>query len=319
MSTKDFLVLGKETNKGSALHSVKDEGAAGAYDYARLNLSGIAVDTEIFTLADDVYEVNSILTDTGSESTIAVTIAATSIVFDTAFTIPALPGDVIRMESEYMIVVDYNVNGPSANVIRGQFGSTAATHSIVNSDTFQSAAPVAAGRFAVPTDDVAAAAFVIDCANAVQFWSDGGYSKGLGGGIGVRVENGLKVDAFVGPATDEVVFAKAANGGAGGANSEGFTNGTVDAAFGGGVEEASQVYTKIVHKATAGDVSAGTVDFVAPWTVDEAFAFVADSTGVQLAWAGTVVVTNGRFVAVNNGGATDWAAGDTIILTITKA
>ena len=320
MSTKDFLVLGKETNKGSALHSVKDEGAAGAFDYARLDLSGIAVDAETFTLGDDVYEAHEILTDTGSESTVQVEVGDGSITFDTAPTIPLVKDAVIRMEDEYMIVIEVNLTGnTSVQVLRGQFGSTEVVHSVANSDTFQAAQLVTGNNFAVPYDDTAAAAFVIDCAAAVQFWTDGGYSKGLGGGIGVKVQNGLKVDAFVGPATDEVVFALVANGSAGGANAEGFTNGTLDAAFGGGVEEASQVYTQIYHKASAGDVTAGSVDFVAPWDVDEAWAFVADATGVQLIWDGTVVVTADRFVAVNNGGAVDWEDGDTIILTITKA
>jgi hypothetical protein len=220
------------------------------------------------------------------------------------------------MESEFMIVVDYNVNGPSANVIRGAFGSTEAQHTIANSDTFQADQPVAAGNFAVPVAATAEATAKAEIAAAVGFWSTG-YRKGLGGGTGVTVKNGLKVDAFVGPTGDSVVFAYAANGGVS-STAEAFTNGTITA-FGGGVEPASQKYAKILHKATAGDVSAGVVEFVAPWTVDEAYAFVADSTGVQLAWDGTVVVTGGRYVSVNNGGATDWAAGDVIELTILAA
>ena len=315
MSTKDFLNIGLETTKGSALHALKDEGAAGAYDFARLDLTGVAVDQETFTLAGDVYEYNAITTDTGSESTVQVEVGDTSIVFDTAPTIPLLPGDVIRMQDEYMIVIDYNVNGPSCNVVRGAFGSTEAQHTVLNSDTFQAAQPVAAGNLAVPSDDTAAAAAVIDIANAVQFWTDGGYSKGLGGGIGVKVQNSLKVDAFVGPVGDEVVFALKANGSAGGANSETFTNGTLDAAFGGGVEEASQQYARIIHKVTAGDVTAGFIDYVSPFTVNEAFATVYQATGVvDEAWDGTVVVTNGRFVQVTNAGAADWAAGETVVV-----
>lgn len=316
MSQKLFLNTGLETIKGGALHALKDAGNAGAYDFATLDLTGVVVDQETFTLGDDVYEVNVIDQDTAAESVAIVAAGDTSIVFDAAFTIPALPGDVIRMEDEYMIVVDYNVNGPSANVVRGAFGSTDAEHSIANSDTFQAAQPVAAGNFAVPTDDTAAAAAKLDIAAAVGFWTTG-WRKGLGGGTGITVQNGLKVDALAGPAGDSVVFAYPADGGVA-TTAEGFTNGTVTA-FGGGVEPAGQKYTKIIHKATAGDVSAGTIDFVAPWAVDEAYAFVADSTGVQLAWAGTVVVTGGRYVAVNNGGATDWEAGDIIELTVLAA
>lgn len=313
MSQKLFLNTGVETIKGGALHALKDAGNAGAYDFATLDLSGVAVDQETFTLGNDVYEVNVIDQDTGAESVAQVEVGDTSIVFDTAPTITPLPGDVIRMEGEYMIVIDYNPVGLNVNVVRGAFGSTEAQHTIANSDTFQAAQPVAAGNFAVPTDDTAAAAFVIDCANAVEFWKTG-YSKGLGGGIGVKVENGLKVDAFVGPVGDSVVFAYPADGGVS-ATAEGFTNGTITS-FAGGVEPAGQVYAKYFHVVTAGDVTAGQVDFVAPWDVAEAYAFVADSTGVQLAWDGTTVVTANRYVSVNNGGATDWAAGDVLEVTV---
>lgn len=314
MSTKDFLLLGKETNKGSALHSLKDEGAAGAYDFARLDLSGVAVDTETFTLGDDVYEVHAILTDTGAESVAQVEVGDTTISFDTAPTIPLTNGAVIRMESEYMIVIEVNLTGnTSVHVHRGQFGSTEAVHSIANSDTFQAAQLVDGNNFAVPTDDVAAAAFVIDCAAAVQFWTDGGYSKGLGGGIGVTVQNGLKVIAFVGPATDEVVFALAANGAAGGANSEDFANGTLDAAFGGGVEEASQAYSRVVLKASG----TGALDFVAPWDVDEAYVTLWGADGAIIEAAANTVAVVGRMVTVSSGGAL--AAGVSVEVVFTKA
>lgn len=314
MSQKLFLNTGVETIKGGALHALKDAGNAGAYDFAVLALTGVVVDQETFTLGDDVYEINVVATDTGSEIADAAGVAAgdTSFVFDVAPTIPLLPGDVIRMENEFMIVVDYNVNGPSANVIRGAFGSTAAAHTKANSDTFQAAQPVAAGNFAVPVSATAAATADDQIAAAVQFWTDGGYSKGLGGGIGVRVENGLKVDAFLAPGTTSVAFAYPANGGVA-TTAEGFTNGTITA-FGGGVEPASQQYAKVLHKVVAGDVSAGYVDFVAPFTVDEAFCGVFDSTGNRLTWDGAVSVTSGRYVRVDNAGASDWAAGDTLVV-----
>lgn len=296
MSQKLFLNTGLETIKGGALHALKDAGNAGAYDYAVLDQTGIAVDQDTFTLGTDVYEVNVVLTDTGSESTAIVAVGDTSITFDTAFTIPALPGDVIRMEDEYMIVVDYNAAGPSANVIRGAFGSTEAVHSIANSDTFQAAQPVAAGNFAVPTDDTAAAAFVLDCAAAVNFWKTG-YSKGLGGGIGVKVQNGLKVDAFSG-AADSVVFAYPADGGTAAA-AEAMTNATIDATFGGGVEPASLVYTKHIVVAAG----TGALTFVAPWDVAEAWVTLYGADGAIIEAAlNTVSVTSNRLVTVSAAG-----------------
>jgi hypothetical protein len=257
MSQKLFLNTGLETIKGGALHALKDAGNAGAYDFATLDLTGVVVDQETFTLGTDVYEVNVVATDTGAESTVQVEAGDTSIIFDVAPTIPLLPGDVIRMESEFMIVVDYNVNGPSANVVRGAFGSTDAQHTIANSDTFQAAQPVAAGNFAVPVSATAAATAKVEIAAAVGFWSTG-WRKGLGGGTGVTVQNGLKVDAFVGAGTDDVVFAYPADGGVA-ATAEGFTNGTLSA-FAGGVEPAELVYTKHVLVAAG----TGAISFVAP-------------------------------------------------------
>jgi hypothetical protein len=313
MSTKFFKNVGRETTKGAALHGLKDEGAAGTYDYAVLDVTGIAVDQETFTIGDDVYEVNVILTDTGSESVAQVEVGDTSIVFDTQPTIAPLPGDVLRMESEYMIVLDYNPNGTgSVNVVRGAFGSTEAQHTILNSDTFQAAQPVAAGNFAVPTDDTAAAAFVLDCAAAVQFWTDGGYSKGLGGGIGVKVQNGLKVDAFSGTA-DSVVFAKEADGSVGGALAETFTNGTIDAAFNAGVEPASQVYSRVMIKAAG----TGALNYVAPWDVDEAYVTLWGADGAIIEAAANTVAVAGRLVTVSAAGSL--AAGVSVELVMTAA
>ena len=314
MSQKLFLNTGLETTKGGAIHALKDAGNAGAYDYAVLALTGVVVDQETFTLGDDVYEINVVATDTGSEIADAGGVAAadTTFIFDVAPTIPLLPGDVIRMESEFMIVVDYNVNGPSANVIRGAFGTTAAAHTKANSDTFQADQPVAAGNFAVPVSATTAATADDQIVAAVNFWKSG-YSKGLGGGIGVKVQNGLKVDAFLAPGTTSVAFAYPANGGVA-TTAEAFTNGTITT-FGGGVEPASQRYAKILHTVTAGDVSAGNVDYVAPWDVTNVYVDVFDdTTKKRLAWDGAVTLTGTRHVRVDNAGTTDWAADDTIVI-----
>jgi hypothetical protein len=296
MSQKLFLNTGLETIKGGALHALKDAGNAGAYDFATLDLTGVVVDQETFTLGTDVYEVNVVATDTGAESTVQVEAGDTSIIFDVAPTIPLLPGDVIRMESEFMIVVDYNVNGPSANVVRGAFGSTAAQHTIVNSDTFQAAQPVAAGNFAVPVSSTAAATAKGEIAAAVGFWSTG-WRKGLGGGTGVTVQNGLKVDAFVGAGTNDVVFAYPADGGVA-TTAETFTNGTLSA-FAGGVEPAELVYTKHVLVAAG----TGAISFVAPWDVAEAWVTLHAADGAIIeAAANTVTVTNNRLVTVSAAG-----------------
>ncbi len=376
MSSKDFLNIGLETTKGSALFSLKDEGAAGAYDFAVFDFSGVAVDQERFKLGDDVYEIQSILTDTAAESTGVVGAADQSVQFDQAFDIAVVQGDVIRMEDEYMIIIDYDAVNFFAHVHRGQFGSTAVEHSIANSDTFQAAQAVLAGALSCPIDDTAAAAVVADVALAVEFWKTG-YSKGLGGGIGVRVENSLKVDAFSGTA-DSVVFAYEANGGVapahdgtdaatvnftdGGAGEDYMTrtdggswveegviageditiasavanDGTYEVlsvsdtviyvataswtdeaqadaitvaqefcqtnatltVFGGGVEPASQVYSRVVFKAGATTA----VSYVAPWTVLEAYVTIWGADGAIIEAAANTVAVAGRLVTISADG-----------------
>ena len=228
MSQKLFKNIGVETLKGGALQALKTEGPAGAFDFAVFTMTGVMVDQEVFDIGDDTYEFNSILTDTVSEILAAggVNATATGLVFDQTPAIALLPGDVIRMETEFMIVVDANVNGTgSANVIRGAFGSTAAAHTKANSDTFQAAQPVAAGNLAVPLSAVAAATADGNLIGALNFWNTG-YRKGLGGGTGITVQNSLKVTAVQGAGTT-VAIGIEADGGVP-ATSDGLDSVTVD-------------------------------------------------------------------------------------------
>ena len=211
MSQKIFKNIGLETIKGAALHDLKNEGAAGAFDFATFTFTGVAVDQEEFSLGDDTYEFHSILTDTAAESIAIVAAGDTAITFDVAPTIPLVPGAIIRMETEFMVVVDYNVNGPSANVIRGAFGSTDAEHSIANSDTFQAAQAFEAGNFPVPLSAVAAATADGQLVAALNWWNTG-WRKGLGGGTGIDVKNALKVTAVQGVGTSVVIGVEADGG-----------------------------------------------------------------------------------------------------------
>lgn len=309
MSQKLFLNTGLETIKGGALHALKDAGNAGSYDFCELALTGVVVDQETFSLGGDTYEINVVATDSTQDTGTGGELNNTAPVVNIPYT-GAAKGDVIRVESEFMVVLD--ASATSAFVSRGFAGSTIAAHG--NSLTiFKAVQQVVAGNLAVPVSATAAATADDQIVAAVNFYSDGGYATGLGGGTGVTVQNGLKVDAFLSDGTTTVGFAYPADGGVA-TTAETFTNGTITA-FAGGVEPASQQYSKIVHKITAGDVSAGSIDFVAPFTVNEAFAAVYLATGlIDEAWDGAVVVTSGRLVTVNNAGASDWAAGETLVV-----
>ena len=308
MSQKLFLNTGLETIKGGALHALKDAGNAGAYDFCELALTGVVVDTETFTLGGDVYEINAITTDSTQDTGTGGEWNNTSEVINVPYT-GAAKGDIILVESEFMLVLD--ASATSAFVRRGFAGSTIAAHG--NSLTiFKAAQQVTAPNLPVPVSATAAATADDQIVAAVNYLSTG-YASGLGGGNGVVVQNGLKVDAFLSDGTTTVAFAYPADGGVA-TTAETFTNGTITA-FGGGVEPASQQYAKVLHKITAGDVTAGSIDFVAPFTVNEAFAAVYLTTGlIDEAWDGAVVVTSGRLVTVNNAGASDWAAGETLVV-----
>ena len=322
MSQKLFLNTGRETIKGGALHALKDAGNSGAYDFNTLTLTGVTVDQETFVLGGDgtipggdVYEINLVATDTVSESLAQLEIGDTSIIFDQAPAIAMLPGDVIRMESEFMIVIDYNPNGTgSVNVVRGAFGSTEAQHTIANSDTFQALQPVVAGNFALPVTAVAAATADGQIVTGVQFWTDGGYSKGLGGGIGVRVQNGFKVDATQGAGTT-VVFGYPADGGVGEANATDMTNATIGAVFAGGVEPAGQVYSKIVFKAAGTGAVSFFAPFELPWVLDEAYVTIWGADGAIIEAAANTVTISGRLVTVSAAGSL--AAGVNVEVTMT--
>lgn len=63
---------------------------------------------------------------------------------------------------------------------------------------------------------------------------------------------------------------------------------------------------------TAQEVTIGNMHFVFPWTVGSAMAVVrVTATGVEKAWDGAMTIS-GQRVTLDNAGATDWAATDTV-------
>lgn len=292
MSQKLFLNTGLETIKGGALHALKDAGNAGAYDFCELALTGVVVDQETFTLGGDVYEVNVIATDSTQDTGTGGEFNNTAPVINIPYT-GAAEGDVILVESEFMVVLQ--ATATSAFVQRGFAGSTIAAHG--NSLTiFKAVQQVAAGNLAVPVSATAAATADDQIVAAVNYWKEG-YVKGLGGGTGNRVQNGLKVDAFLSDGTTTVAFAYPADGGVA-TTAETFTNGTITA-FGGGVEPASLKYTKHVVVASG----TGAIDLVAPWPVVEAWVTIHGADGALIEAAlNTVTVTSNRLVTVSAGG-----------------
>ncbi len=319
MSTKDFLNIGRETTKGSALQDLKDAGAAGAQDFAILDLSGVVVDTETFTLGDDVYEINLIATDNGLDTGTGglynndakgpIQVPLTSAQVDV--------GDIILIGTEFMKVVA--VGPSSSTVVRGYAGSTIAAHA--DSQTILEAVQqiVAASDFAVPVAATTAATAKVEIATAVNSFSLG-INEQLGQGTAKVDQAALIVEAFVGGGTDAVVFHLPADKGVPD-SAETFTNGTITA-FGGGVEAASQQYSVIWRVVSMADASANLISVVAPFDVTEAVVTVYAATGAlkitQVAagdavpYNGVVTVTGSRLVEMDNAGTADFAENDIV-------
>jgi hypothetical protein len=298
MSQKLFKNVGLETIKGGAITALKNAGNAGAFDFTTMTLSGATIAAETFELGSDVYEINLVATDSTFEATAAVTAGDTAFTLTGTPSVVPLPGDVVRMETEMMIVIDYNVNGPSMNVVRGAFGTTDATHTAgANTSLFQALAPVVAGNLVVPTTALAAVTAKVAIAGAVNFWA-AGYRKGLGGGTGITVKNGLPVVAVVGVTADSVLFGYEADGGVSSTLATDMTNATLST-FAGGVEPAELVYTKHIIVAAG----TGALTFFAPWDVAEAWVTIYGADGALIeAAANTVTVTNSRQVVVSAAG-----------------
>lgn len=313
MSEQLYKVLrGDTTIKGKALLAL-GKANYGSVSWARLLLTGDVIDQEVFQLGDDVYEIHDIDTDTLSESTVAVGAGDVSITFDVAPAIALVPGAVIRMESEFMVVLEVG-STTDVQVLRGAFGSTAATHSIANSDTFQAAQAVVADALAIPFAGTLTAAvadgFITD---SVDFWK-AGYSKGIGRGLGTTVKAGLEVTAQLDASATAIYFLRA--GAEGLAATEGFTNGTISANFEVENEIGTVEKTTVVRPIVTADEAAVTLDI--------ALAFTPTAVDVNMYTAG-VAVTNGPTVsAVDNQivtiteGTDVFTDGDVLVVTAYK-
>ncbi len=299
MSERLFINTGRETIKGGALQALKDAGNAGAYAHAVLSLSGAVVDTETFSLGDDTYEINAVTVDTTQDTGTGGEFNNTSAVVNVPVTGQSA-GDVLRVGSEFMLVL--SATATSAYVLRGFAGSTVVAHG--NSQTiFGAAQQVGADNLAVPVSGTGATTADDQIVAAVNFWG-AGYRKGLGGGIGVDVENKLKVTAVL-AAASTIAFGYPKNGDVV-STAETFTNGTLSA-FINGFEPAETKYSRLV--VTSGGT--GAENFFAPFDVTRAGVTVYAADGSAEAIAVTATVLASRVVQIGGAGK---AAGQTLVV-----
>lgn len=322
MSTKDFLNIGLETNKGSALQSLKDEGRAGARTFAILTLTAGAVDQQTFSLGGDTYEMHFLVTDRGLDTGVGAANA-----FNNTSPGPlAVPltsaqvdvGDIISIGGEVFKVV---ATGPSSStVVRGYAGSAIVAHA--DSTTITEAANPLTDltNFPIPVPLTSAASAVkLLVRDAVNYFNIA-RNEQLGEGTVKVNKAALDVEAFVGGATNGVVFhvqpTKTPP-----VTAEALSFATLTA-FGEGVEPASQKYSTIWRVVTAAEAAAGVIRLVSPFDVTEVVATVFDATGAlkstlivagdTLLWNGAVTVVANRLVEVDNGGTSDFAENDIV-------
>ncbi len=308
MTTRLFSVIAADTTKGAALQAIAKYNQ-GTVSLARLELSGAVADQETFSLADDVYEIHEIATDTTANLAGGITAGDVAITTDVAHGLAE--GDVLRIDSEFMIVLQV-ADDTNVIVVRGAFGSTAASHADASS-IYAAAQAVGAGNLAVPVGTDLTATTAKDLiANAVTFWV-AGYSLGVGGGRGVTKKSKFAVEVAADTTSDAINFLAA--GAAGLVNAETMANATLTD-FSDEIEVGTAQASSFAYTVTAADVAAGAIRWAfpfAPSVVDVSIKDSNVSTGLKT--FDGVVAIDGRIVTIDNSGASDWAAGDVILVT----
>ena len=93
----------------------------------------------------------------------------------------------------------------------------------------------------------------------------------------------------------------------------GANNAWAAAAFYGGQLAKPQGVSLAQRAPNATEVAIGNLHFVFPFAVGAAMAQVRSSTGASKAWDGVLTISGSR-VTLDNAGATDWAATDTVVV-----
>lgn len=291
MSNKLLNSIGLETTKGELLHGLA-QGVWGAKDYALLVMAGNVVDQETFTLGSDVYELHQINTDTtvntanseldNTDTESVVTLTGVAV------------GAILLVESEFMQVTE--VGTTYVKVSRGYAGSTIAAHADAE-DIYKAAQAVGTGNIPVPLGATltltAASALIETAVNAVT-------------GNALTVTATELVAGTVAFTKDAATTSVAC--------AETLTNGTISAAFVGGVQPASRSASTFTRAATSADVTAGSIYIALPFTPSLVTAAVYAAAGTVKAWDGAVTIV-GDIAEIDNSGSTDFADTDIVVVS----
>lgn len=277
------------TLKGQAIAAL---GAVnqGTNDTALLDLNvGALVAGETFSLGDKRFEwvdLSTAETATGSAAAADTPNVTLNQAPDRDFVV----GEIFAIDTEYCKVTSYVAGSLVVGVERGYAGSTAAVQSA--DIILRSAAANVNGNLLIPVDDGTQAEAETKTVTAVP---------------ALAPEYGAR-DAGTNAVEFDVAYAESHP-----ANSIVSANSNTIANFAGGVDSLSQAKSEINHVVTAGEATAGVLEFTFPF-VPTAFDVVAyDATTGVIQPAGTVGTLTGRFLSVAEG-ASVWGAGDVVVV-----
>lgn len=291
--------IGNGTAKGRLINSIL-ENMEGTRPFVELALSGVVADQETFTLGDVTFEIHQVNTDTGAVVS-GGELASDATVDE--FTVGTTPiasiqvGHVLRLATEYMLVLSRNATAGTVRVQRGYAGSTAVVHAngvVIN----EAAQAVGAGNAPVPVGATLTAAaaddLIVAAANA--------YFGEKGGDVEAVIES-AGVVLFHFPPNDQGALTVA----------ETLVNGTIGA-LAGSQEVATLSRAEAQRVPTAAEVAAGKMHFVFPFSPKMAKVTVfTTATGAAVAWDGAVTY-NGKLATLGNAGAVDWSAATTVVV-----
>jgi hypothetical protein len=259
-----------------------------------LRLASNVADTETIVVGPETFEIEQAATAIGggavaaggdlnnTTSPVQVTITAHGLIV----------GQLLSCQSEIMRV-QYVVDANEVIVSRGEFGTTAATHAdgqtILKGNGY-TAGRIPIGLISTLTPTAAAPAIVAAINN---------YSQQRLSAVSISV-NEILVSCLSGaaPLASETLA---------GAN-----NGWTAAQFYGGAGSDRLLRQEVVQRAAvAQDVTLDAMHFYFDFTPTAVLVQIRTAAGALKTWDGAVTIS-GRRVTVGNGGASDWAATDTV-------
>lgn len=295
-----------------------------------LHASGNMVDRETVTIGSNVFIATVVNTDSTKVTSGAMVEEAVSLLTSDGALTGADAGDLVRVESEFMKVLEV-LTATTRRVARGRCGTTIATHADATA-IYVAVAPHASqipfGMVATLTPAVWVPSLVAEINNALA----GSYRATTkastifdpGALTGNEVIDGLartnKVIAVAGPATlDAMLLYSAIPEACVLATTETLTNGawTQGATMLGGAAPAllrTLTFTKVP---TAAEVTHARLFFKVPFTPRHVSVVITvTSSGAPKAWTGNWLFAAGVLEINNAGGATDWAATDTVVVRV---